>query len=69
MMWKIRPRRKCNLAQWHLWFAWYPIRVDETTAAWLMYVERKGSMTLMADSEGYPYEHWEFQYRLLDTVK
>jgi hypothetical protein len=69
MRWRSTKRGRCDRTEWHLWFAWHPVRLNLHTRVWLETVERKGSMALMADSEGYPYEHWEFQYRPLDTVK
>ena len=27
---------------WHLWFAWYPVKVGSHDCRWLEYVERKG---------------------------
>lgn len=31
-----------RLEDWHLWFAWKPVRVGEHDCRWLEYVERKG---------------------------
>jgi hypothetical protein len=27
--------------QWHDWFAWYPVRIDESRIVWLETVKRK----------------------------
>lgn len=27
--------------EWHLWFAWYPVRVGPHDCRWLEYVERR----------------------------
>lgn len=26
--------------KWHVWFAWYPVKVDDDQWVWLEYVER-----------------------------
>jgi hypothetical protein len=30
-----------SLVEWHQWFAWYPVRVDENDCRWLEYVETR----------------------------
>lgn len=30
-----------RLSYWHPWFAWKPVRLDNTTMCWLKYVLRK----------------------------
>lgn len=32
--------KKNRLGQWHLWFAWHPVRVEQGYVVWLETVER-----------------------------
>lgn len=33
--------KKLRRKDWHKWFAWRPIRIDENTVVWLQYIERR----------------------------
>lgn len=50
-----RDRRK---QEWHLWFAWRPVRVASGECRWLEYVERKGSFWCTYSGSG-----WDYEYR------
>lgn len=60
MKWKCHsPRVRFRAKQyWHLWFAWYPVRLGKRQMAWLEAVERKGTVT-------YSWQEtlWSFEYR------
>src|SRR5581483_10347916 len=37
MRWRFK-----NLSEWHRWFAWFPVRLDDVgVTVWLEYVERR----------------------------
>jgi len=45
--------------KWHVWFAWYPIRIGQTRdCRWLEKVWRKGRYT--SNNEG---AHWSWKYQ------
>lgn len=46
----------CN---WHDWFAWRPVRINENEVAWLETVERKADWVAR-------YTHWFFVYEPVD---
>ena len=48
-------RKSEKLRQWHVWFAWHPVRIDENIV-WLEKVKRRKT--------GVIYEYWD--YYLLD---
>lgn len=50
-----------KLSQWHKWFAWYPVRIDEDTIVWMSYVERK-----KMKSNCYPYNTIKTTYKLIE---
>lgn len=54
--------RSKRLEEWHLWFAWYPVRVGPHDCRWLEYVERR--MTFF--SWGVCGE-WLQEYRAVDA--
>lgn len=33
--------RRISLCEWHKWFAWFPVKVDDGDCRWLEYVERR----------------------------
>ncbi len=37
----VASKRAEQLAQWHRWFAWFPVRTDSGVCCWLEIVERK----------------------------
>lgn len=45
--------------QWHNWFAWYPVRINESETVWLEDIQRKG---FLADStKDSPYWKWFYK--------
>lgn len=36
------PERRARLENWHLFFAWYPVKIKDHDCAWLERVLRKG---------------------------
>lgn len=46
---------------WHIWFAWFPVRVAKGDCRWLEKVERRGNIDY--DYQGQNY--WRFEYRAL----
>ena len=45
MRWRVEKpgAEERTLAEWHKWFAWYPVKLDDTTKVWLCTVQRKGT--------------------------
>ena len=57
-----RPKKKNEpLSEWHPWFAWKPVRVNDDFILWLCYVRRR----LVIDDEGNwaggYIDHWEYR--------
>ena len=50
---------------WHVWFAWYPVKVGPGDCRWLEKVERRGQLDYFYD--GSPY--WLYEYRELVKPK
>ena len=49
---------KCkDLAEWHKWFAWHPVKISDRQYAWLENVERRCNYT---SGSGYDFEHIGF---------
>jgi hypothetical protein len=42
--------------EWHLWYAWYPVRLPDNTCRWLEYISRRGTYFGYTDI-------WEWEYR------
>lgn len=63
---QIRKRRAANAARderlrnWHKWFAWYPISVDDGVIVWLEHVERKGRTRILEKLQG---RIWLWEHR------
>ena len=47
--------RRNRLRQWHKWFAWYPVKVEDHDCRWFEFVERR--------EWGYFQGMSEFEYR------
>lgn len=47
------------LRKWHIWFAWFPVRVSPNTCYWLEKVERKGEKHF--DYGGNSWWAWEYK--------
>ena len=45
--------------KWHAWFAWYPVRLNESEVAWLEFVQRKGF--LVDRPQETPYWKWYYK--------
>ena len=70
MKWRVRkPGAKWHLryrtlTNWHLWFAWYPVRVptkgkmSKQHKVWLVKVQRKGTHPTC-----YEGAYWSWEYR------
>lgn len=64
---QIRNRALCL---WHLWFAWYPVRVQRNDWRWLEKVNRKGiQVTATYDHIGGESTHWEWSYKPANLEK
>jgi hypothetical protein len=48
---------------WHLWFAWRPVRLDTGRMVWLEKVKRKG--TICDTWEG---QEWNYEYAVRNFV-
>lgn len=48
--------------QWHIWFAWHPVWIDESIY-WLTKVKRKGRWDVDFELQG----SWDFQYEALEN--
>lgn len=48
---------------WHLWYAWYPIRMSSNKIIWLRYVERRNIF-----KGGFVDTWWEREYRFPETT-
>lgn len=51
-------------SEWHVWFAWFPVRVGPRDCRWLEYVSRKGTYPIHeaidyfdCDTSGWTYEY------------
>lgn len=44
--------------EWHLWFAWRPVRIASGDCRWLEYVWCKGTVRY-----SWLDEHWRWEYR------
>lgn len=51
--------RRAAKEQWHLWWAWHPVRVGPHDCRWLEWIDRKG--TFYAGGMGDAW--WEYEYR------
>ena len=59
---RITPKRPpVDKGQWHMWFAWCPVRVGGYIV-WLEYVQRKGHRGRFSD-------YWEWEYQPHDDVQ
>jgi hypothetical protein len=47
---------------WHVWFAWYPVRIKDHDCRWLEKVERRGNLEYYYDGGTY----WKFEYRAIE---
>lgn len=50
--------KKRRLKQWHRWFAWRPVKVNDHDCRWLEWVERRGDYY-----PGYADNDWEWEHR------
>lgn len=48
--------------EWHLWFAWYPIKIKSHDCRWLENIYRKGTFIQSANL-GYYRWIWEYESR------
>lgn len=44
--------------QWHLWFAWRPVRIAPGDCRWLERVQREGTFWITTCASG-----WDYEYR------
>lgn len=58
MKWDCSAREK-RRAQWHRWFAWYPVEVAKDDCRWLEFIERK----IKWHSGTYMGGWWNTEYR------
>jgi hypothetical protein len=70
MKWQFKSKaeRKANKEQWHEWFAWIPVRVDEheRTIVWLQKIYRRG---VYHESMGDSFWVWKYKADLLEILK
>lgn len=46
--------------EWHDWFAWYPVRIDQNRKIWLETVQRR----ILYTSEDFPrFYGWEYTFK------
>ena len=50
--------REKRLSDWHGWFAWHPVRIENNRCAWLELVMRKGRRV-----HSWHEAWWDFEYR------
>jgi len=50
--------------EWHRWFAWYPVRIDNDELRWLEVLERIGTYYKMDCAEVSSW--WEYHYRTIE---
>lgn len=50
--------RRAKKEEWHPWFAWRPVQVDDYDCRWLETVQRKGKFV---DYGSDSYWHWEYR--------
>jgi len=55
-----REEKRAAKCEWHRWFAWYPVQIDERECRWWEYVERRGMYFVGWD----PF--WIWEYRAID---
>jgi hypothetical protein len=58
MRFKLKPKKKKDRYSWHLWFAWWPVKIDEECVLFEK-VYRKKTCVYMPP-EVY-YEYWEYK--------
>lgn len=62
---KVNSRKETRIdEEWHLWFAWFPVRINNFQLAWLECVMRKG--TYHEDNSCDMYQHssyWTYEYK------
>jgi hypothetical protein len=56
MQWEYK--RRVNKQAWHRWFAWRPIKINNTVY-WLERVYRKGTIATTWNGDGF---YWEWSY-------
>lgn len=44
---------------WHKFYAWYPVRIEEKHCRWLEYVERKATL-----HDGFIGDYYTYEYRI-----
>lgn len=61
MKWKVETwnEKKARLSEWHTWFAWHPVSVDEGVYVWLKRIERLGRFSRFSNLD---YD-WHWTYR------
>lgn len=55
--------RMALIKQWHPYFAWLPVRLNDNRCAWLQTVERKG--TFHEDRMYLQMSYWSWNYRAM----
>lgn len=59
-----RLEKRAYVEDWHLWFAWRPVRTESREWSWLETVARKGRpMFPYARMKHNGYEGWYWEYR------
>ncbi len=53
-----RGEKRRRLEGWHIWYAWYQVRLGSHGCRWLEDVERKGTWFQAVDDE-----YWSWTYR------
>ena len=62
MMWNKESdeSRRKRLSEWHSWFAWHPVQINDAKKIWFQWIERRG-LFLFEDEFG---EAWIWYVRL-----
>lgn len=71
MRWKSKKSKVERLTNWHRWFAWHPVKVNELndqTTVWLEFVHRKGDRWYWYNFLSNEKDFWIWEYRFLPTA-
>ena len=65
-----KSEKRAALKEWHLWFAWRPVRVGSNDCRWLEMVGRKGTVQYLPPGVwcGSP-SWWKWDYIPADQVR
>ena len=64
-LWNEKDKSISRIAQWHLWFAWFPGSIPDQGVYWLQFVHRKGTLVSTGGGDLDEYEKFAWEYKLL----